>query len=332
MFTRTLGRSGIVVSALGFGCWPIGGEIIQDGRSVGWGAVDDAESVRAIHRAMDLGVTFFDTADVYGRSEDILGRALAGRWDKVVIASKFGRTYDRASHTITGVDYSLAHLRRAVEGSLRRLGTDVIDLYQFHVGEAPHEVALPLRDELEALVGEGKIRAYGWSSDLLPSIELFAEGPHCAAAQIHLNVLEGDRSRVAACAWLGLATIIRGPLAMGLLGGRYAAGSVLPTDDVRGSGTDWIDWIRDGRPTADGLRRLEAIRDVLTSDGRTMAQGALGWLWAVGDNTIPIPGFKGMRQAEENARALAFGPLPPDRMAQIDALLGDGETADGEAG
>jgi aryl-alcohol dehydrogenase-like predicted oxidoreductase len=327
MFTRELGRSGIVVSALGFGCWPIGGEIIENGRSVGWGAVNDAESVRAIHRAMDLGVTFFDTADVYGRSEDVLGRALAGRWDRVVIASKFGRTYDRASHTITGEDLSPAHLRRALEGSLRRLGTDVIDLYQFHVWDCPAAAALALRAELESLVEEGKIRAYGWSTDRLPNIELFAAGPHCATAQVHLNLLEGDRNLVTECARLGLASVVRGPLAMGLLGGRYTSQSALPTDDVRGSGQSWVQLFRDGRPTAEGLRRLTAIGDVLTSDGRTLAQGALGWLWAVGDNTIPIPGFKGMRQAEENAGALAFGPLPPDRMAQIDGLLNDG--ADG---
>jgi aryl-alcohol dehydrogenase-like predicted oxidoreductase len=326
MFTRKLGRSGIVVSALGFGCWPIGGQIMQDGRSVGWGAVDDDESVRAIHRAMDLGVTLFDTADVYGRSEDVLGRALAGRWDRVVIASKFGRTYDRATHTITGEDPSPAHLRRALEGSLRRLGTDVIDLYQLHLWDCPQGPALALRAELEVLVGEGKIRAYGWSTDRLPNIELFAAGPNCATAQVHLNVLEGDRSLVTECARLGLAALVRGPLAMGLLGGRYGGDSLLSTADVRGSGSGWVDLFRDGRPTAEGLRRLAAVRDVLTSDGRTLAQGALGWLWAVAGNTVPIPGFKGMRQAEENAGALAFGPLSPDQLAQVDAVLEDGQT------
>src|SRR5215212_1527673 len=100
MFTRQLGRSGITVSAVGFGCWPIGGLIIENGKSVGWGDVDDDESIRAIHLAIDLGVSFFDTAEVYGRSEDVLGRALAGRRDQVVIASKFGRAYDRQRHAI----------------------------------------------------------------------------------------------------------------------------------------------------------------------------------------------------------------------------------------
>src|SRR5690348_1752436 len=116
MEKRVLGRSGIEVSALGFGCWPIGGEIHAGDRSVGWGAVDDEESVRAIHLAMDRGVTFFDTGDVYGRSEEILGRAFAGRRDRVVIATKFGNVYDRERHTITGTDLSTMHLRRALEG------------------------------------------------------------------------------------------------------------------------------------------------------------------------------------------------------------------------
>jgi aryl-alcohol dehydrogenase-like predicted oxidoreductase len=174
------------------------------------------------------------------------------------------------------------------------------------------------------LVEEGKIRAYGWSTDRLPNIELFAAGPHCATAQIHLNVLEGDRNLVPECARLGLATIIRGPLAMGLLGGRYTSESVLATEDVRGSNQSWIRWIRDGRPSSDALRRLDAIRDVLESDGRSLAQGAIAWLWAVGDNTIPIPGFKGMRQAEQNAKALTFGPLAPDQLAQIDTLIEGG--------
>src|SRR5215212_3663140 len=100
MFTRELGRSGITVSAVGFGCWPIGGLIIENGKSVGWGTVDDGESIRALHRAIELGVTLFDTAEVYGRSEDILGRAFVGKRDKLVIATKFGRAYDRERHEI----------------------------------------------------------------------------------------------------------------------------------------------------------------------------------------------------------------------------------------
>jgi aryl-alcohol dehydrogenase-like predicted oxidoreductase len=322
MRTRQLGRSGIEVSPLGFGCWPIGGLIMQDGRSVGWGDVDDRESIRAIHLAMDLGVSFFDTGDVYGRSEEILGRAFADRRDQVVIATKFGRTYDRQRHAITGVDLSRSHLRRAIEGSLQRLRTDVIDLYQLHVGDCPHPAALELRDELETLVHQGRVRAYGWSTDDPDNIRLFAEGPHCAAAQVHLNVLEGNRQLVSLCAANNLATLLRGPLAMGLLSGKYTADTQLSQQDIRGAGHHWIEnRFPDGRPDPTLLATFTAIRDILTTNGRTPTQGALAWLWALGDNTLPIPGFKGMQQAEENARAMDYGPLTSQQMAEIDRLL-----------
>lgn len=130
--TRTLGRSGIEVSALGFGCWAIGGEWEDaEGQPLGWGKVDDDESVRAIRRALDLGVTFFDTADVYGagHSERTLGRALGNRRDDVVIATKWGNVFDEHTRTLTGSDDSPAHARRALTASLCRLGTDHVDLY-----------------------------------------------------------------------------------------------------------------------------------------------------------------------------------------------------------
>jgi aryl-alcohol dehydrogenase-like predicted oxidoreductase len=323
MEKRVLGRSGIEVSALGFGCWPIGGEIHVGDRSAGWGAVDDEESVRAIHLAMDRGVTFFDTGDVYGRSEEILGRAFAGRRHRVVIATKFGNVYDRERHTITGTDLSTMHLRRALEGSHKRLRTDVIDLYQLHVGDCPPEVATELREELEHLVGLGKIRAYGWSTDILDNIALFNKGPNCAACQHHLNVLEGSRELVSYTAENGLASVLRGPLAMGLLSGRYTASSdPLPDSDVRGAGHEWVhNKFPGGRPDTVLLNRIEAIRDILTSDGRTLVQGALAWLWGLGGHTIPIPGFKGLKQAEENAGALEFGALTASQLAEIDALV-----------
>jgi aryl-alcohol dehydrogenase-like predicted oxidoreductase len=322
MFTRTLGRSGITVSAVGFGCWPIGGAIIEDGRSVGWGAVDDDESVRALRRAHDLGVTFFDTAEVYGNSEEILGRAFAGRRDGIVLATKFGHAYDRATHTLTGEALlGPADVRRSLTGSLRRLRTDVIDLYQLHVATLEQRRAVEVRDCLEKLVAEGLIRAYAWSTHDLESVKLFAEGPHCAAAQHSLNVLEGDRGIVAWCAANGLASVVRSPLAMGLLGGRYSTASRMSEVDVRGARHDWLPEFAGGRPAAGYLRRVEALREVLQSDGRTLAQGALAWLWGLADNVVPIPGFKGMRQAEENARAMDFGPLTPTQMAEVDNLL-----------
>ena len=148
------------------GCWAIGGPMWMDGKVDGWGHVDDAESQRAILRALDLGITFFDTADAYGtgHSERILGQALQGHRHKVVIATKFGYTYDEARRHITGTDVSPAYIRRACEASLKRLQTDTIDLYQLHCGATPDEVA-GIVEGLERLRTAGKIRAYAWSTD-----------------------------------------------------------------------------------------------------------------------------------------------------------------------
>src|SRR4051812_39372927 len=134
---RKLGQTGPVLSAIGLGCWAIGGAFRFEGKPDGWGAVNDDESIRAINRAVDLGVTLFDTADVYGtgHSERVLGRALRSRRDDVVIATKFGYTYDESRREITGTDLSASYIRRACAASLVRLGTDYIDLYQLHVGE-----------------------------------------------------------------------------------------------------------------------------------------------------------------------------------------------------
>lgn len=324
MFTRQLGRSGICVSALGFGCWPIGGLIIENGKSVGWGNVDDTESIHAIHRAIDLGVTFFDTAEVYGRSEDILGRAFVGKRDQVVIATKFGRIYNRERHEIGADDCRPTSMRTSFEGSLKRLGTDYIDLYQLHVGDCPAEQAIALREALEQLVREGKIRAYGWSTDTLENAQIFAEGPHCSAIQQHYNVLDGNTALLAFCEEHNLASINRGPLAMGLLTGKYTSGSTLPADDVRGAGHRWMRLSPNGWPNPAELDKLAAIGDILASNGRTLAQGALAWLWGRSKHTIPIPGFKGMQQAEENARAMDFGPLSPEQMAEIQRILEPG--------
>ena len=200
----------------------------------------------------------------------------------------------------------------------------MVDLYQLHVGECTPEEAFELREGLEQLVGEGKIRAYGWSTNEVDMAQFFAAGGHCAAVQHHQNVLFPNAKLTRFCEQHGLASICRGPLGMGLLTGKYDPESRLPQDDVRGAGHDWMH--RDtefpgGRPNRAWLKALDALREVLTSDGRTLAQGALACLWGFSDVTIPIPGFKGLRQAEENARALEFGPLSTVQMAEISALL-----------
>ena len=317
MFMRQLGRSGIEVSAMGLGCWAIGGPLWRDGQPRGWGDVDDAELLRAIHRALELGITFFDTADVYGagHSERILGQALAGRREAVVIATKFGNTFDAATRTGTGTDASPAYIRRACDASLRRLQTDYIDLYQFHIGNYDPAEADVVRETLEELVAAGKVRAYGWSTDDPERARSFAAGAHCSAIQQRLNIFEGNEQTLALCEELNLASVNRGPLGMGLLTGKFTTHSVLPTNDVR---QDWN--LREGE-RAEQLARLEALRTMLVSDGRTLAQAALGWLWARSEHTVPIPGFKTAAQVEENAGALRLGPLTDEQMQQVKAAV-----------
>jgi aryl-alcohol dehydrogenase-like predicted oxidoreductase len=320
---RILGRSAIKVSEIGFGCWAIGGRFTLDGRADGWGQVDDAESVAAVCRAVELGITFFDTADVYGagHSEQILGRALAGHRDEVVIATKFGYTFDPDQRAITGQDTTPAYIRAACRASLARLGTDRIDLYQPHVGDLPVGQAQEVAGTLEELVAGGLIRCYGWSTDDPQRVAAFASGAGCAAIQHELNVLADAPAVLVACHAHDLASINRSPLAMGLLTGKYHAASRLPADDVRAA-QPWVGYFDGGRPAPAWLARLDAVRQVLTSDGRALAQGALGWLLARSPAAIPIPGIRTVAQAEQNAAVLHLGPLPAAQMNQIARLLG----------
>ena len=318
MLKRKLGRSGIEVSAMGLGCWAIGGPFTNEfGKPVGWGQVNDDDSIRAIHRALDAGITFFDTASVYGcgHSERILARALAGRRDPVVIATKFGRVFDEQTRTVSGNDGSPEHARQSCDASLRRLNTDHIDLFQFHVGDYDPVRAAELVDALEGLVAAGKIRCYDWSTDDPERARVFARGPHCAAVQHRLNLFEDNPSMLAVCDEFDLASVNRGPLAMGLLTGKFTPDSALPPDDVR---RDWN--LKEGA-LAHRLERLQSLREVLTQGGRTLAQAALGWLWARSERTVPIPGFKTVGQVEENVGALRFGPLSAEQMQQVSQLV-----------
>lgn len=323
MDTRTLGRSGIEVSPLGMGCWAIGGPWQWLDGPGGWGDVDDDESVRAIHAALANGVTFFDTAATYGtgHSEEVLRRALAGRRDEVVLATKFGFDVDVEGKRVALFDDPadvVRDVRPSCEASLRRLGTDRIDLFQLHVWDLPLEHALDVRDVLEDLVAEGKIRAYGWSTDDAGPARVFAEGEHCAVVQHDLNVVLDAPELLALVEEADLASVNRSPLARGALTGKYASGTGFSENDVRRDA-----WSAD-RFFTPTLARLDALRDVLTSDGRTLTQGALAWIWARSGRTVPIPGIRTVAQAEENAGAMAFGPLTPAQMAEVETLVGRG--------
>jgi aryl-alcohol dehydrogenase-like predicted oxidoreductase len=292
------------VSALGVGGWAMGGS--------DWGGgADDAESIRALHTALDMGVNLFDTAEGYGagRSERVLGEALRGRREQAVIATKFwGSTPD--------------YVRAACDASLQRLRTDYVDLYQFHINDFGPGGAEEIRDALEELVTAGKIRAYGWSTDFPDRARIFAQGPHCSAIQCELNVLDDAPGIRAVCEEYDLATLNRLPLAMGLLTGKYTVDSdPLPEDDIRRATPDWMRYFKHGRPNPEFLDKLQKVVEVLRSDGRTPAQGAICWLLARSDRNLPIPGFRSQTQLVENCQALEYGPLTPEQMKEIDLLL-----------
>ncbi len=325
---RILGRSGIEVSPLGLGCWAIGGPWTLNGRQAGWSTVDDRESLRALRAALDLGVNFFDTAANYGagHSERVLGQAVKDCRAEVVIATKFGYRVDEAAREVYPYDEVeeesdvAGRLRPSLEDSLRRLGTDYIDVYQLHVWGLSIERALEAREVLEALAQEGKIRTYGWSTDRVDAVTAFSTSPRCGVVQQQLSVLDGNLELLALAEALGLASLNRGPLGMGVLTGKYAPDASFARDDVR-SAVDWHPGFKDGHPTTGWLDALEAIREVLTSGGRTLAQGALAWIWARSPVTIPIPGFRTAAQVEENSKAMQFGPLAPEQMQEIERIL-----------
>ena len=326
MFKRRLGRSNLEVSAMGVGCWAMGGPwdwLEADGRKmpVGWGQVDDAESIRAIHYALDAGINFFDTAANYGcgRSERVLGQALAGRRDKVILATKFGYLVDEEKRTVTEAEDAVGRIRQECESSLRNLQTDYIDLYQFHQEDPNYDLkkAAEVRDVLETLVDEGKIRWYGWSTDNPEGARVFAQGQHCTAVQHWLNMSkENSSDMLEVCEEHDQASINRSPLGMGTLTGKFNSDTTFPADDVRHS---WD--LRAERPTKH-LQRIEAIRKMFADSGeaRTQAQIALAWLWTRSVRTIPIPGFKTVAQVKENIQAMEFGLLSNEQMKKIDEI------------
>ena len=323
MIRRKLGKSGIDVSPLGMGCWAIGGPWTwhnpgEDPRPAGWGQIDDQESIRAIHAALDAGVNLFDTAANYGagHSEVVLGEALKGRRDQAVIATKFGRIVNEEQKVIyEDNDLILANVRSDVEHSLRRLQTDFIDVYQLHAGSYDAEQALELRGVLEELVGEGKIRWYGWSTDLVDRAQVFADGEHCASIQFQLNAIFDNAEMRALCEEHDLAGINKDPLNRGILTGKFAPDSTFPKDDIRSESDFHSERI------TKRLEVVEALREPLTSSGRTMAQGALAYIWAIDPRMIPIPGFKTVEQVQQNAGAMEFGPLGEEEVRQVQSIV-----------
>jgi aryl-alcohol dehydrogenase-like predicted oxidoreductase len=314
--------SGHDVPRIGVGCWAIGGPFTMHGLPDGWGDIDDKQSLRALALAHDLGARLFDTADAYGtgHSEEVLGQAFGNRAD-VVIATKFGYTHDRARRALLDTDVTPAYMEQALTASLRRLARDRIDLYQIHVGEIADGPADVLAEALERRAEAGDIAAWGWSTDDAREVARMVKFPHFKAVQEQLSLFHDVPDMVALCDTYGLANLNRSPLAMGFLTGKFSAGSQLPADDVRAAGHTWVRDFKDGRPTPEALRRLDAIRELLQTGGRTIAQGALGWILARSPMTIPIPGFKTEAQIRDNLGAIEKGPLPKAVMAKIAEAL-----------
>jgi aryl-alcohol dehydrogenase-like predicted oxidoreductase len=320
---RVLGKSAIEVGAVGMGCWAIGGPWTwnQPGGEpypAGWGQTDDRESVRAVHAALDAGATLFDTAANYGagHSEIVLGQALKGRRDQAVIATKFGHIVDEDRKMVYGDDDQiLTNVRADVENSLRRLGSDWIDVYQLHAGGFDPEPAEELRGILEDLVEEGKIRWYGWSTDLADRAQVFAAGEHCTSIQFQLNAIFDNAEMRKLCAEFSLAGINKDPLNKGILTGKFTPESSFPDDDIR-SQADFK-----AERLVRRMKLVEAIRELLSSGGRTMAQGAIAYIWALDERMIPIPGFKTVDQVLQNAGAMEHGPLPADEVEQIQEIV-----------
>ena len=290
---RTLGP--LDVSAIGLGCM---------GFSQAYGAQDEAASARTLHRALDLGITFFDTAEVYGphRNEALLGRALLGR--KAVVATKFGFTYRQDRHDfgeVTGTDGSPANARRVAEASLKRLGREVIDLYYLHRADP----AVPIEDSVGAmadLVAEGKVRAIGLS-------EVSADGLRRAHAVHPIAALQSEYSLwtreveadgvLRTCAELGIGFVPFSPLGRGFLTGTIASSAALEPGDFRHQVP------RFHPEHAEANRRLVAVvQQVAQARGATAAQVALAWVMAQGDHIVPIPGAKRIPHLEQNAAAV----------------------------
>ena len=327
MLKRTLGKSNLEVSALGMGCWAIGGPWTwaqpgQESFPVGWGDTDDEESIRGLHTALDMGVNFFDTAANYGagHSEVLLGRAFKGKRDKLVIATKFGHIVNEEAKTVySAPDQILTNVRTDVENSLRRLQTDYIDIYQLHEGRYDPNLALELQVILEELVSAGKIRWYGWSTDVVDSARQFASAEtaeHCTSIQFRLNAVFDNAAMRQVCAEYNLAGINKDPLNKGFLTGKFNSNTTFPANDNRS------DWDFSQPELQKRLKLVDDIRDILTSNGRTMAQGALAYIWALDERMVPIPGFKSVKQVKDNAGALEFGPLTKAQVEEIRGMVG----------
>lgn len=316
MHYRKLGNTGITVSEIGFGGWAIGGSADAGGTPLGWGKTSDDESLAAIRRAFELGVTFFDTADSYGfgRSESLLGIVLSRRRQDVVIATKVGVVRDVDSRVRK--DFSRQHISHAVDGSLKRLRTDYIDLYQLHNPTLDELRRDDIHEAMDRLQEVGKIRFWGVSiSTPEEGIEIVNRG-WGYALQVLYNVLnQSPADQLFPLAKeKGYGIIARVPLASGLLSGKFRTDSVFTKDDVRQN-------FLTPKRLEEVIPRVDEAKSIIGGTARSLAEGALRFVLANDAVSTVIPGARNVRQVEMNASADEVR-IPQDVVDKLRTRLG----------
>ncbi len=314
MEQRRLGRNGPEVSALGLGCM---------GMSEFYGPADEAESIRTIHRALDLGVNFLDTADAYGtgRNEELVGRAIRDRRDQVILATKFANVRGPNGEFL-GVNGRPEYVKQACEASLRRLGLSHIDLYYQHRVDAN----TPIEDTVGSmadLVREGKVRFLGMSEAAPATIRRASRVHPIAALQTEYSLWARDPEGeiLETCRELGIGFVAYSPLGRGFLTGRFQTPDDLPQDDWRRRHPRF-----EGENFQRNLRLAEAVRQIAGQAGCTPAQLALAWVLAQGKDIVPIPGTKQTRYLEDNLGAVNVH-LTEEQLRRLDQAFPLGVTA-----
>lgn len=314
---RTLGRTGLKVSEVGFGAWAIGGPSQLGALEIGWGETDDRQSLRAIQGALESGVTFFDTADVYGagHSEELLGRALKGLRDQVVVASKVGIRV--GSDGAVGRDFSKDYILKGIDASLARLNMDHLDLYQLHTGLDMASYTDESFEALQMLVDAGKIRFYGVSvGPVSHGPEVIRRWPGLASIQVVYNMIarEPEAELLPLAQERGVGVIARVPLASGFLTGKFRRDVTFPANDHRSH----------RYPPERARKVVDAVGKLgfLTRQGKkTLAQAALQYCLSHPALSAVIPGAKTAEQARDNAAASDAALLTPDELEQIRQIL-----------
>ena len=314
MNTRQLGRSGPVISAIGLGCM---------GMSEFYGAADETESVATLHRALDLGINFLDTADAYGpfTNERLVGQAIRGRRDEVVLATKFGNVRGDDGAWL-GINGSSDYVRRACDASLKRLGVETIDVYYQHRVDA----TVPIEETVGAMADlkqAGKIRFLGLSEASVATIRRAHAVHPITALQTEYSLWSRDPEGglLAACRELGIGFVAYSPLGRGFLTGRFKTADDLRSDDWRRNNPRF-----QGENFQKNLSIVERVQRVAERKACTPAQLALAWVLAQGDDIVPIPGSKRRERLEENAAAVDVH-LTREDLKEIDALVPPGMAA-----